>query len=395
MGCSCFRRCGPYALALALGLSALPAPASAQQSGSGDAPPPAVIVAPVKAQDLSRSMDFIGRIEAIQQVDLRARVEGFLESINFSEGSSVSRGQVLFEIEKGPYEATLAGAEAALSSGQAALAGAEASLIQAQQEVDRQTVLVERGTVAQSVLDTAIARRDEAKANVEAAKAQIAAAQAQLQAARLNLSYTSITSPIDGRIGRTNVTVGNLVNPQSGVLATVVQTDPVRAVFSVSERDYVTLAEKNKDGADISSDDFALTLQLPDGNAYEHPGRITFVDNRVDPRTGTIAVFADFANPDEILVPGQFVTVTVEIGQPQHLPVVPAAAILQDKDGPYVLVLDQENRVQIRRVQTSQQTAGAVAVSTGLTEGEVIVVDGLQRVHPGQIVAPQQAPSES
>lgn len=379
------------AIAAAMALLS-PALATAQDASET----PAVIVAPIQSQTITASSDFLGRVEAIREVDVTARVEGFLQEVNFTEGSFVEAGQILFEIEKAPYEAELAGARAARAAADAAVAGAQAALTQAQQEVDRQTTLVERGTSPQAVLDSATARRDEAQAHLESARAQVAQADAQLQTADLHLSYTHIVSPFDGRIGRANVTAGNVVGPQSGVLAAIIQSDPIRVVFSISEREYVNLVEAHMSESDEQMQAaFVPTLRLANGRDYKYPGRIAFIDNRIDPTTGTVAVRAEFDNPDSLLLPGQFVTVTVSEGEPHMVAVAPAAAILQDREGPYVLVLDDENRIQIRRIQTGGQTATGVTVTSGLAQGETIVVEGLQRVHPGQIVSPRTAGGES
>lgn len=383
------------AAALSAALS-LPAAATAQQAsqpaGQSSAPPPAVIVAPVKDEEISQTAQYVGRVQAIQQTDLKARVEGFLEDVDFREGALVKAGELLYQIETGPYDAALAGAQAALAAGEAAQAGAQAALDQADLTLERQQTLLKSNTVSQAVVDQAQAARDEAAAQVKSAESQIASANAQIQTAQLNLSYTKVISPIDGRIGKTNFTVGNLVGPSSGTLATVVQMDPIRVVFSIAEREYVQVVEKLHEDPDHAvKDEFVPQLLLPNGETYGRKGTISFVDNQVDPQTGTIAVYADFENPDYVLIPGQFVTVTVEVGQPQTLPVIPAGAVLQDKEGPYVLVVDTGDRAQIRRIETAKRTSAGWAVSKGLTQGETIIVDGIQKVTPGMIVNPQTA----
>lgn len=391
------------ALYAAVAVGAVPAHAQQAQTQPQSAPPPAVVVAPVKDEQISQTAQYVGRVQAIQQTDLKARVEGFLEAVEFQEGALVTSGELLYQIETGPYEAALAGAQAALAAAEAAQAGAQAALDQADLTLERQKTLLKSNTVSQAVVDQAQAARDEAYANLQSAEAQIASANAQIQTAQLNLSYTKVISPIGGRIGKTNYTVGNLVSPASGTLATVVQMDPIRVVFSIAEREYVEVVEKvhaqikagkpDPDG-DVR-DDFVPGLVLPNGQDYDTKGKISFVDNQVDPQTGTIAVYADFANPSYVLVPGQFVTVTVEIGQPQTLPVIPAGAVLQDKQGPYVLVVGSDDRAQIRRIETAKKTASGWAVSKGLTQGETIIVDGIQKVQPGMVVNPQTAGSAS
>lgn len=383
------------ALALALPPLGLPLEAAAQQSGQS-APPPAVVVATVKDEEISQSAQFVGRIQAIQQVALQARVEGFLEEVDFQEGALVKNGELLYQIETAPYEAALAGAQASLAAGNAAQASAQAALTDADLTLERQKSLLKSGTASQAAVDKAQSVRDQNYAQLQGALAQIAEANAQIQTAQLNLGYTKVTSPIDGRIGKTNYTQGNLVNPASGTLSTVVQMNPIRVVFSIAERDYVNVVEDRAETPNVDMrDDFVPSLLLPNGKVYDQKGQISFVDNQVDPQTGTIAVYADFANEDYELVPGSFVTVTVEVGKPQSLPVIPAGAVLQDKDGPYVLVVDTDDRAQIRRIETAKKTSTGWAVSKGLTQGETIIVDGIQKVRPGMVVSPQTAQTAS
>jgi membrane fusion protein (multidrug efflux system) len=290
-----------YGTACGLWLAALisPAAVSAQQSKhqSGQDAPPAVMVATVKDEEVTKSTRFVGRVQAIQQTELKARVEGFLESVEFREGALVKTGQQLYQIETGPYEAALAGAQASLAVGQATQARTQAALNEADLTLGRQKTLLKSEAVAQAVVDRSQATRDEAYAQLQAANAQIAEAKAQIETAQLNLSYTKVNSPIDGRIGKTNYTKGNLVNPQSGTLATVVQMDPMRVVFSIADRDYVDVIEKDEGTPNVNlKKEFVPTLLLPNGKTYDQKGKISFIDNKVDPQTGTIAVYADFAN---------------------------------------------------------------------------------------------------
>lgn len=387
-----FRRGLVLAAAFLIALVAASGLARAQSSGGQAAP--SVVVAPVTAEDVGRSDQFIGRVQAIQSVDLKARVEGFLDEVAFKEGSFVKKGAILFEIEKAPYQAAEARAQAEVAAAQAAIAGAKASLKNAQTNLDRQLDLVKRGTVSQAVADDAQAQRDKAAADVQAAEAQLKEAQAQLQTAQLNLSYTEISSPIDGRIGATNVTEGNLVNPQTGTLATVVQVDPVRVAFSIPESLYVTFAqERGKSIGDQATDLFSPRLQLPNGKPYDEKGTIAFAANQIDPSTGTLVVYADFPNPDGALLPGSFVNVTVEESATQSLPVVPAPAVLQDREGQYVFVLTDDDRAEQRRIQTAARVADGFAVSSGLQDGETVVVSGVQKVRPGEKVRPMTQPA--
>lgn len=348
----------------------------------------------VKLAPVTQQAEFVGSVVAAQQVALTSRVEGFLDSVNFTEGSFVEADSIAFVIEKDTYQAAVAGAEAQLEAAKASLAGAEANLKLQDLNLVRQQELLRTNAVSQSVVDQAQASRDGAQAQVDQAKAQILLMQSQLQTAQLNLSFTDIKSPIAGRIGKANITEGNLVSPQSGTLATVVQTDPIRVVFSISDREYLEVVRTLKPdnpGLDADAAAYRPKLKLSDGTEYDQTGRIAFLDNTIDPATGTIAVYAEFPNPQLKLVPGQFVQVTVKAGEAVELPVVPASAILQDQQGAYVFGLDQNNRAQIRRVTLGQRVGTDVAVTAGLAQGEMVIVSGIQKVRAGIEVTPQPA----
>ena len=378
---------GAAAMLLAAGV------ATAQQAPAGG-PPPVVETIAVKLAPVTQQTQFVGSVQAIQLVDLRARVEGFLESVNFKEGSFVEAGSLVFEIEKDTYQAALAGAKAQLEAANATLAGAEANLKEADLTLTRQIALVKTNAVAQSSVDQAQASRDAAAATVKQSQAQISQAQAQVDTAQLNLSYTDVSTPISGRIGKALVTVGNLVSPSTGPLATVVQTDPIRVVFSISDREYLAVinaVKPNDQGVPTNTSNYQPRLILPNGVPYDQPGKIAFADNAIDPSTGTIAVYADFPNPHLQLVPGQFVTVQVQSGQATELPVVPAAAVQQDRDGAYVFMLGEGDRATIRRVQLGARVGTDWSVTSGLANGEVIISSGIQKIEPGLVVKPAPA----
>lgn len=347
--------------------------------GGEQAPPPAVIVTEVEAERINEPFEFVGRVEAIEAVDLRARVRGFVQERLFEEGEDVEAGQLLFIIEPDEYEAQLASARAELSR-------AQANLQEAERELARNRTLFERGVVAQATLDTAIA-------SAEAARAEVQAAEAAVRSAELDLEYTRITAPIDGRIGRALVSVGSLVGPDTGPLARIVQLNPIRVVFSLSEAALVdlklTLPGEGKTEAELAQT-FVPRIRLPNGTMYPDEGRITFINNEVDPSTGTVAVRARFANPQAILLPGQFVTVVVRQEEAESLPVVPAPAVQVDREGSYVLVLDAESRVEQRRVTLGARSGQDWAIEQGLQPGEVVIVQGIQKVRPGMVVAPQR-----
>jgi membrane fusion protein (multidrug efflux system) len=391
------RPCGAGAPASAL-LAALLLIASPQGPGAQTeaGPAPAVTVAPVTLEPVTRHSSYVGTVVAIQQVDLRAQVEGLVASVNFKEGSFLKAGSLAFGIDKKPYQASLDNAKASLEVAQASKAAAEANLSLAEVTLQRQMTLVRTNDVAQSTVDQAKATRDVNAAQVKQADAQISQAQAQVEAAQINLSYTDITTPISGRIGKAQVTLGNLVSPSSGPLATVIQTDPIRVVFSIADTGYLAVVKAlkpNDEGAGLEKGVFVPKLRLSDGTLYPAEGRITFIDNVVDSSTGTIAVYADFPNPNLLLVPGQFVDVSIEVGTPQTLPVVPAAAVQQDQDGTYVFVLGEGNRAMIRRIKTGERVGTDWSVTSGLAHGEMVIVSGIQKLRAGAVVAPSPAAS--
>lgn len=367
---------------------------SAFAQDAPDKAPPAVETAAVTLQPITREAEFLGTVQTIQQVNLLARVEGFLEAVNVKEGSFVPAGTVVFEIEKDTYQASLDAAQASLQAAQAAEAGAQATLTQAQLNLKRQSELVKTSAVSQATVDDATASRDTAQANVKQAQAQIAQAQAQVETAQLNLNFTDVKSPISGRIGRTFVTDGNLVSPSTGPLATIVQTDPIRVVFSISDREYLQVIDAlkpNDKGFGADAENYRPSLRLSDGTDYGLPGKISFIDNSIDSSTGTIAVYAEFPNPNLKLVPGQYVTVTVKAGKPQELPVVAAAAVQQDREGNYVFVLGEGNRVTVRRVELGTRVGTDWSIKSGLANGDVVIVSGVQKVAPGIVVDPHPA----
>lgn len=353
-------------------------PAAAQQPQQQAGPPPAVTTVAVEERDVTPATEFIGRVAAVQTFDVRARIEGTLEQVAFQEGQDVRKGDPLFLIEQAPYQATL-------DSARAQQASADAKLRAAERAFSRTEELRQRGNVSQAQLDQALADRD-------AAQAEALMAQAQIRTAELNLGYTRIVSPIDGRVGGTAITQGNLVNPASGLLATVVQLDPIRVIFSVSDRELLAaMRQFNVSTPADAVDRFVPALRFSDGSDYAERGRVEFVDNRVDPQTGTIAIRALFPNPQRLLLPGQFVTVLIRRDQPERRPMIPVASVQQDQQGRYVLVLDQNNRVQQRRVEIGTQVDQSLVVDKGLTAGETIIVDGAQKARPGMVVQPTPA----
>lgn len=353
-------------------LAALVMSSAASLAVAESSPPaPAVIVEQVSETELKQAFRMVGRIEATAKVDLLARVSGFLEQRMFTEGTFIEADSPLFQIERAPYEIAHQQAEAELASARAALKNAEA-------ELSRNRTLKRRGAVSQSQLDLKVAERDQARANV-------LKAEAGLRSAQLDLDYTLVRSPISGRIGKARYSNGNLVGPNSESLATVVQLDPIYVELSVSEKDMI---QARRDGMDLDNPPVAPRLELSDGSDYGRQGQFDFVNPEVDTNTDTIRVRASFPNPDGILLPGQFVHVTVETKQPEVVVSVPQAAVQRDREGFFVLALDRDNKVEIRRVKVGEQFEGRWRIQHGLLKGERIIIEGLQKARPGSIVNP-------
>jgi membrane fusion protein (multidrug efflux system) len=367
-------RCGfwPKAALAAFCLAALAARAAAQTA----APPPAVTVTPVVSRQVQETGEFVGRVTAIDRVDIVARVSGFIEERTFTEGQQVKKDDLLFRIEQVTYKAVV-------EQQQAALARAKATEVNAKLALERGKELIRNNNIPQSTLDQRAA--DEA-----AARASVMEAQAQLDQAEINLGYTEIRSPIDGRIGLANFTVGNLVGPSSGKLATIVSQNPIYVIFQASSRDVLNYRKRMAESG-IKNQHATIHIRLPDGSIYPHPGTTNFLDVQVDPNTDTISVRATVPNPDAILVPGGVVGVTTERGEPRAALLIPQSAVQLDQAGRYVLLVDPNNKVELRRITIGVEQGRDVVVTNGLKQGELVIVEGIQKVRAGQIVAPTTA----
>ncbi len=335
-------------------------------------PPPAVAVVPVQVQNVAPENTFIGRVTPIQSVQVVPRVTAFIEDVPVKQGSDVKAGEVLFQLQKTQYQAVVQAAQAQLDSAKAALQNAQLAYQRAAQ-------LAKQGFEAQSNLDQATATRDQDAA-------QVLSAQANLAQAALNLSYCTIVSPIDGRIGAVTLTKGNLVTPSTPALATVNQLDPIRVVFSVSDNVLVNVQQQTGANQNQIASQVVVNLKLPDGKEYNQTGKISFLNNEVDPQTGTVSVYADFANPQRLLLPGAFVTVSAKRATPQERPVVPVAAVQTEQKGSYVLVVGPDDKVKQQPVTLGRQIAQDYIIEKGLTGGENVIVEGVQKVRPGETV---------
>ncbi|WP_179954042.1 efflux RND transporter periplasmic adaptor subunit [Denitrobaculum tricleocarpae] len=353
--------------AVAIGSGTRERPALAQQA----AEPPSVIVVPAERRDITPTFSYLGRAEAVDTVELRARVSGFLEKRNFREGTEIKAGEVLFEIERDTYEITVQQREADLT-------GAKATLQNAQADFSRKETLVKRGTASEASLDSA-------RATLGTGRASVLQAEAALRAANLDLSYTEVISPIDGKISRARYSVGNFVGPNSEPLATVISLDPIYVTIAVSEKQ---LIEARRQGINLDNPVVAPSLQLSDGSFYEHPGEFDYLDSTVNQSTDTVTARAVFPNPERLLLPGEFVTVVVRQITPQSAVVIPQASVQKDQKGYFVLVVDRANKVEVRRVTLGDQVEMDWVVNDGLTEGEQVIVQGLQKVQPEMLVNP-------
>ena len=348
--------------------TALGAPAGAQQG----APPPAVLVQPAELAPIADQSKFIGRAAAVDKVELRARVKGFLGPRKFSDGDIVKKDQVVFTIEPETYQAAVDQKVAQRDAASAALTNADLQYNRAAELLRTNT-----GTVAV---------RDQRQSELLQAKAQLEDAKAQLRDAEIQLSYTEIKSPIDGRIGRAAVSPGNLVSPDSGVLATVASETPIRVLFPVTQRELL----EAKRSASIG-DPPAVRLKLADGSLYQEKGKLDFIDITVDPKTDGQIVRATFENKDNLLTDGQTVRVILEDNKPKSVIVVPQQAIALDQTGPYLFTVDDKNVVHLQRVKTGIVRNGMLIISEGLKAGDKVVVQGQQRIRDGMTVAPSVA----
>jgi membrane fusion protein, multidrug efflux system len=372
-------------LAACLGLGCLGlglAPSRAQ----APAGPPSVGVVRVEKLPVTETTEFVGRIQATDRVNLIARVTAFLEQRHFIEGSEVTKDELLYVLEQPPFQADLEAKQAAVQQMQAQLQNATITH-------GRASSLLHTPAGQQSVVD-------DARATMLSDAAQVLAAQAQQKQSEINLGYTEIHAPISGKIGRTSVTVGNVVSPSSGTLATIVSQDPMYVVFPVSVRVMLELRQRYAGKGGFNA--VVIRIRLPDGTLYDQKGMLDFEDNTVSPSTDTVILRGSIANPplghaasggftERELVDGEFVTVLLEGVVPVELLSVPRAAVLTDQQGEYVYTVGADNKVQQARVVLGQSTPVTSSVLSGLTEGQLVVLDGIQRVRPGLVVLPGPA----
>jgi membrane fusion protein, multidrug efflux system len=344
-------------------------------------PPPEVYVTSVIQRDVPVYLELVGQTEGSQDVEIRARVEGFLETVNFQEGSFVKRGDLLYTIDRKPLEAIVA-------EGRATQATAEARLAKANNDVNRYTPLVAKQAVSKQELDNALAEQDASKSQVEAAKASV-------EKATLDLGYTRVTSPISGLVGTTEVRAGNLVGRgESTLLTTISQIDPILFRVGVTEADYLRVARRviAAGGKDTNPRE-GIELLLADGTKYPQTGKVSTIERAVDPSTGTLGLELMFPNPQQILRPGQYGRVRILLEQKPGALLVPQRAV-QELQSLYSVAVVEGDKVAFRNVKVGQRVDSLWVVEDGLKVGEQVVVEGLQRIQDGATVSAKPAPDK-
>jgi membrane fusion protein (multidrug efflux system) len=350
------------------------------------AAPPAVGVIAATKRPVTESSEFLGRIEATNRVSVVARVTAFLDKRLFDEGAEVKTGDHLYRLERGPFEADL-------ESKKALVAQLQATLENAKLTTNRAQTLLSGPAGQQSTYDAAVATQ-------RSLEAQVQSAQAQVESSQINLDYTDIRSPIDGKIGRTAVTDGNVVTPSSGVLTTIVSQDPMYVTFPVSVREALDLRDRYATRGGFKA--VVIKVRLPNGKMYDQTGQLNFVNNSIAQNTDTITLRGTIANPTlhdatgpggtvRELTDGEFVTVMLEGVQPVEVLAIPRSAVLSDQQGDYVFTVGADNKAEQHRIQLGQSTATVAAVMSGIKLGDQVIVEGLQRVRPGQPVSPGAA----
>jgi RND family efflux transporter MFP subunit len=389
--------------------------ASCTRTTSAAGPPhsPEVEVIAVEQRDVPIYHEWIGTLDGLVNAAIKAQVSGYLLSQNYTEGSFVRRGQLLFQIDPRPFDAALAQAQGQLSQARGQLTQSKAQLAQAQaqlaqsvanqgrtqMDVDKYTPLAKQQAVTQQELDNSVqnniaakAQIEAGKANVETAKAQIEAssaaveaAQAAVDAAKVNTGFTRLASPIDGIVGVAQVQVGNLVNPSSGTITTVSTLDPIKANFTVGEQEYLALTRGSVN--DLAK--LQLELILADGSTYPLKGRFSFADRQVNQNTGAIQLTGLFGNPGNRLRPGQYGKVRAAVGTSAGALLIPQRAVTELQGGYQVAVVDNANTVGVRTVKLGDRVGSLWVVTEGLKAGERVVAEGIQQARPGTQVKPK------
>jgi len=358
---------------------------------------PDVEVVQVEQQDVPVVAEWIGTLDGLVNADVRAQVTGYLIKQGYQEGSFVTKGQLLFEIDPGPFQAALDQAEGQLAQAKAQLASAEAVQGRTDLDVKRYTPLAKEQAATQQDLDNAVQNNLAALASVETAKAQIKTCQAAVETARINLAFTRLVAPIDGIAGQAQLQVGALASPGSGAVTSVSTVDPIKVYFTVSEPQYLAWRRRFPTEASRLAADRNLRLELilADGSTYSHYGSFSFADRQVNESTGAIRIAALFPNPDNILRPGGYAKVRA-IVQTQHSALLlPQRAVSELQGGYQVAVVGGDNKVIIRPVTIGPQIDNRLVIASGLKPGERVVVEGVQKVRAGARVNPRPFGTEA
>ncbi|OBT13707.1 efflux transporter periplasmic adaptor subunit [Vibrio sp. UCD-FRSSP16_10] len=343
---------------------------------------PTVVVEPATVISHQPSKSYVGRIEAIEDVDITAQVTGYLKQRHFKEGQIVEKGQLLYTIEPSSFKAQVASAKASVAQ-------ASALLKRAENDYKRAKNLLPKGSISQSEYDSKQAEK-------LAASAQLEAANAELLLAQVNLSYTKITAPFSGRISDTKVSTGDLLSPSSGTLTTLVSLDPVHASFQLSERERLQFGFDQYEGdGESNNGEVEVSVMLENGQQHPYKGRLDFVGNRIDLTTGTLAVRSLVPNTEHTLLPGQHINLVIASAQTQPAVVIPRRAVQTDIAGDFVMLKTDGNIAERRNVELGVQTASGVIVKTGLSKDDQIIVGGLQRVRNGIAVQVASAKVDS
>lgn len=337
-----------------------------QGKAMANRPAPSVTIQEIETKSVIRSFDAPGRVMSKYRVDVMARISGYLLKSYFKEGDTVRAGQTLFLIE--PTEYSNASNVAAAN-----VKNLKAQLVYAEKQLARAAELVKKDYIAKAQYDQLLSQRD-------ALRAQLASAQASLNDANRNLGYTNVKSPVNGKVGIINVTVGNYVSPTSGALTTINSTNPIYVTFPIESADFQALAVADKS----NNKNRKVELILNGGTKYSKLGVQDFQDNKVDQTTGTVTMRATFANPNNELIHGEFVTVKLYSNNPVEVPVAPVTAVLENQAGKYVYKLDDKNLPQLVYVKTGEQNGDNWIIKEGLQKGDRIVTEGLQKVTPGK-----------
>lgn len=362
-----------HALALTtLTLGVLLTPALQAAETTQQMPPPEVVVETVKVESLPLQFEYPARTAGYREVQVRAQVSGILQERTYQEGSQVKQGQVLFRIDPRPYQAALARAKGALAQEQARYR-------QTERDLKRIRELQGKGFASESELDNAISNFEQSKANIEAAKAEV-------QSKQIDLDYTTVEAPISGITSKETVSEGSLMvagDPSASLLTNITQLDPIYVNFALPDREDARIRQALADGTLVrDSEQYVAQIRFGDGSTYPLEGKVDFTDSLIDRSTGTVSARAVVPNPDQALLPGQFVRVLLKgISKPNAI-TVPERAIGQGPNGTYVYVVDEQGMARVRPVTTAHTADGRWAVDSGLAAGERIIVEGLPKVRP-------------